>query len=169
MEASYGFESQHLYPKLYNINYSYLTKFSNKILIDPKSVAVHYSKKSFEDFFNRLIDLELITLEDCLIITSPNINEGHLETSLEELDLLPNISRTEISNIFEYINAIFSCKTFVCVASGSCMLASAIKKEYHYPKIYSLITSAQWNQKIWISGVDEYFIDGKDYDDYRTF
>ena len=169
IESSYGFTPVNLYPKLYNIDYTFIKELYNKTLIDPKSIAVKYSKQNFEGFINRLKEQSVISLDSCLLLKQTyRVHEG--DVSLIDEDLLPEIPRLEINSIWEYINVIFSCENFVCCASGSAAIASAIKNDNKFPKIYSLITTSQSNQKIWLwPGVNHYTINEKNYGDWRLF
>lgn len=159
IEAHYGFEPKNSYPKLYNVDLQFKKELCGKTLIDFRSVTVSYSQDVLDKFVHYLEECGIYK-SDSLVLTSktnPNTWENQL-------------TKYETRDIFDYTSSIFSCEKFICVASGSLVMGSAIRGLSAYPWVISLMTTGQWNQHIYsqFKGVD-YFLEGQDHDDWRRF
>jgi hypothetical protein len=150
-EFMHGFEPKNEYPKLYNMNYKHNYDLQDKHIIDLTSNTIKYSEENIKNYFNKLLNYKIIEINKCLIISNNLPNKF----DYNKYELFKNIPKFHINDIFEYANAIFSCKTFVCVQSGSSALASAIKGQFGFPKITSIIKINEFNNKNFsFAGID---------------
>ena len=178
-EEIYRFIPKNDYPKLYNMNYKYNYDLQDKTIVDLRSISVKYSEDSLKSFMHYLKECEIINDDKTFMITSGDVftseslrattHPGITNKGLLSNELFSNIPKFHVNDIFEYANAIFSCKNFVCVASGSSFFASAIKNNNDYPKIFSLITCGQYNQNLWKLRNIYYFNVKDNYSDWARF
>ena len=116
IDAQEGWHNLGLHNHLPIIYYhpALLANFKNKILIDFSAITRNndYDKELILKYINNL------NKENTLFITSKKKDFNYIG-----LDL---IDRYEFNDIFEYTNLIYSCKKFICLYSGSSVLAAAI-------------------------------------------
>ena len=114
------------YPEIY-YKPIILSDIEDCLVYDITSTTSNYSDEfinsTFTSIFNKYPELKrkLIRFKNISNRDTPNFSDGIIE----------------IGSIFEYSNVIASCKVFITLLSGGSALASAIKKDNEYPKIYT--------------------------------
>ena len=118
-------DSTYTYPLIY-YKPKKIEELSNTLLYDITSISQQFSDEyiysTFTSLFNKHTEL------DKKRIVFKNINNR----------ITPdfNTNTIQVNDIFEYCDIIYSCKVFVCLHSGSSVLASAIKQDNILPEIY---------------------------------
>jgi len=115
---------------------------SNSLLYDPTSISGGWSsdeniKPSFESMFIKHSDCDIRKIEFEKIQNKDTPYFNH--------------PKYIIHSIFDYCDAIYSCKVFVCFQSGSAVLASAVKQDRPTPEIIEFIPKGLYDCdfKIW--------------------
>lgn len=137
-------------PKIY-YKPQLLTKYKSTIVVDPYSHSQRIPGVQFDRFFDRMrFD------RGKAIVVQSRFSGPHGNDSLATLP------RHNLANIFELIDMIFSCESFVCTESGSQVLAAAIRRH----KIYTIFTTMAYNSKFFVFPGVNYNVTGKLTDDY---
>ena len=112
------------YPEIY-YKPKIMNELSNTIIYDTTSISATYSDEFIYNRFKRVFD------------THPELEKKKVVFKTIANRTTPDFGTDSIvvNNIFEYCDVLASCKIFVCLMSGGCVLASALKQTNEYPKI----------------------------------
>lgn len=121
------------YPEIYYTP-KYIPELENIILFDTTSITLKnvYSNnklaKSIDDIINNIIN------------NYPELTAKHIHfTKISNNDIpIKCTDKYIINSIFDYCDAIFSCKIYISPQSGNSCLASSIKKKRQFPIIYMI-------------------------------
>lgn len=113
------------YLKLYYTP-KYIQDLSNTILYDITSITDTYTDEVITETFTNIFN------------KYPNLTKKKVIFSSLSNRTTPNLNTDifTVNNIYEYCDAIYSCKVHLSVMSGSVCLASALKEDNEFPKIY---------------------------------
>lgn len=161
IEAYFDLPPINKYPKIY-FKLEYKKDFRNKVLVDPSAITAPFTKEQIDDYVNRLCNYGLIKKEDILVVNTPG-------SSFEHLGMLDGLPRIQIETPIEYASLIWSSLNYVCVSSGSSLLASAVKGHNEYPNVHCLSHVAIHNKRIWDFENLSYYYTGKSYKDFDEF
>jgi hypothetical protein len=126
MELTHGLShGTSKYPEIY-YQPKILPELENVLLYDMTSISSSYSDKFIEQRFQPIFE-KYDNLERKKVVFS-NIKNRDVSDLKDE--------SIQINSIFEYCDVIASCKVFLCLFSGSSVLASSIKQDNPFPKIY---------------------------------
>ena len=168
-EAFFGLTPTSEHPKLY-YPFKFKREFSKKVLIDCRAYSVPFTKESFEPFVNKLLERELFTRDQLLMLDSdyPLFYNDRLSRGREDA-IFPELPVYKPANHYEWADAIYSCERLLCVTSGVAGLASAIRGYSKYPRVNVLAPQALFNQKYWIYSNLDYSQTGQLSDDWKEF
>jgi hypothetical protein len=126
IELSHGLSNgNNKYPELYYVP-KIIPELKDTILYDTTSISSSYSDNFITQTFRPIFDKYQGLQRKRIVFTKiPN-----REISGFHDDIL------HVNSIYEYCDIIASCKVFLCLFSGSSVLASAIKQDNPFPKIY---------------------------------
>jgi len=120
-EARFGLEPKNSTPEIF-YQPNFVDALSDKVILDLGGIA-SYSHNKY-DLKNLVYNLNKITemydKDKFLVIDSIH--------SASPITPDPAIKKIKIENIFHYADILMSCKEFVCIYSGSNVLAAAIRK-----------------------------------------
>lgn len=135
----------------------FIRDLKDKCLLDPASVTCKIPKEPFYNYVDYLIKRDIIRMSDCLFLNCGIVDHVN--------DYLPEVQRLTPGNIFDVVDAIFSCRQFVTVQSGLCGISWAIKQDNAFPKVNALIDSRIFNNKVWVyPNINYYTFSQKDND-----
>jgi hypothetical protein len=122
-----------------------IPELSSCLLYDTTAISITYTDHAVETNYMRIFGEH----PDLVI---KKINYEHMQN--RSLGQLSHETYT-IRSIYDLCDAIYSCKVFVCLLSGAAALASAIKQESEYPKIYVYRSTSndkgfKWSNQIFI-------------------
>lgn len=113
------------YPILY-YKPKFIPELEHCLLYDITSISSTYTNETIKSSFNVIFDkypsLEKRKIEFAKIPNRTDPSFGHTVYTIQSL--------------FDYCDAIFSCKVHLSVMSGSCCLAAAIKQDKEFPEVY---------------------------------
>jgi hypothetical protein len=113
-EYFHGFEPINKYPKIY-YQYKETPEVNGKTILDLSAHNNSYNTSNLWNFIkNNCVLNNLVQIKH-----KNNFNNNYLIKDIETIDM---------ENIFYYCDIINSCKEFICLYSGSSVLASAINK-----------------------------------------
>ena len=138
VELNHGLKGYRKYPVVY-YKPTLIPELSNTLLYDATSIYANPEdtqiNSSFQTIFTKYSDLPIKKLQ------FEKINNK--ETSYFSHDTYT------IKSIYDLCDAIYSCKVFLCLFSGSSVLASAIKQDAISPDIYCFHHSNFTNNPIY--------------------
>jgi hypothetical protein len=121
IELIYTGEEINNYPSIYYTP-SLINELTDSVLVDLKS----FSRKDYD--IDVIKDIIYNNYENIFFIENNSYSYSVVNSDfLEKI----NVKKIYTKNIFEYCDLIFSCKKFVCLWSGSSVLASAIKNKFN--------------------------------------
>ena len=114
-ESVHGLKPETKYPEVY-YRPKTLSSLQDKTLVDLSCVSLSpdYNK-------DQLLEIAKSYPNYMSMLFVSNISDGHF-------DLNDNLNGYVIHNIFDYCDAIYSCKKFVCLFAGGNALASALQR-----------------------------------------
>lgn len=116
------------YPIIYK-DPNYKEEFHNALLIDLNTHALAGSIAAYEDSINQHISKVLATEVYTNVYI---IDQASCSYSLSTQNInIPNSINIQTKDIFDYYNTVASCKKIICVASGSHVMAVAIKNKHN--------------------------------------
>jgi len=137
MEAINGAsQSEEQLPKIY-YKPNIIEEFIGKVVVNLASISSIYSKEQIDLILNNInseSDVVYISFEK-------NLNEKKPSESIigkngnEHVNYVSDENATIVDSIFEHCDIIHSCKKYVCLFSGACVLASAIKGVSALPEV----------------------------------
>lgn len=164
--AGFSDEQIRVGPKLPSIHYlpKMIPELKDVVLMDPTSISQGFPATNFEEFAKwvcRWLDEDLT--QAAIVANAAQTGSG--------ADTLPHLRRWNTMTIFDYVDAIYSCKLFLGVDSGSNSLASAVigKDERLKGKAYVLTTTQSFNDKIFIYPNIRYMVTGKLTPDFHPY
>jgi len=141
IEGRHGIISENKYPKIYyKFNEDKFQRFKNSIIFDLDSMTNFYY---FRVDFNKKINEVIETFKEKeIILIQHKYSFNKLPFKFNRnFDIIYNVK-----DIFDYCDIINVCEEFVCLASGSNVLASAIKNNKSNPKINTLFPLDELNK-----------------------
>ena len=132
IELAHGLENGHsLYPIIY-YKPKQIDGLKKCILYDTSSISTNPNEKDIEDFFKKIFDKH----NDLVPKKITYIHKGKNKVKNRNISRF-DTQTYDINSIFDLCDAIFSCKVFTSVFSGSSVLASSIKQDNDLPIVYS--------------------------------
>jgi len=125
VQVGYGFKSAPFYYPIINYQPKFIEELKNATLVDLSGEHCYtyypelYNKENILKITNRIIELEkyknILTIE---------------KNNYENIDIKVPSESYNINSLFDYADAIFSCKNFICIDSGQGNLACTIKNQF---------------------------------------
>lgn len=140
IEIAHGHNPTNVYPKIY-YNSKFINEYNDYTLIDISNVS-NQNDATLEKIKNYII--QYIKNNN---IFSENIKVIGFKNNISKnnnIDKFPDYNVFYINNIYEYCDALNSCKNFLTLTSGAHVMASAIKNNNSTPNIICWIP---WNKK----------------------
>jgi hypothetical protein len=121
-------EGYRKYPKIYYTP-KLIPDLSNTILYDLMSINKVLDNTTYFNSFTRIFNMY------------PTLDVKKIHYTQITNRNLPDFQKESytINTIYDLCDAIYSCKVFVCSFSGQSVLASAIKEDNEFPKLYALL------------------------------
>lgn len=129
IEITHNLRSNNLYPIIY-YKPNKIDKYKNDIIIDISSITTKYDINYVMNGINTIKQLH--NNKKIYKLKSKYITDIYYK------DLELNYEIIDIENIYHYCDIIASCYGFVCLYSGSSVLASTIKRDEELPNIYCI-------------------------------
>jgi len=136
VEASNGLVPTNIYPKIYyRFDKNNPSTYKERIFIDDMAVStivnnVYNNKKLIIETIRKILSNSINEKREVFLIRAPFAN------SIQSINLdILGFPTIQIKDSFEYCDLIKNCFHFICLSSGSQVLASAIKRENIFPLI----------------------------------
>ncbi len=160
-EAAHGFVPQNVYPKIY-----YTPKFRrdarDTVFADPRSISQPIEPKLFDAFAKEICRWQQFDFDKVVQLESRYA--GHHGTGA-----LRGNPVYRVGDIYEYVDLIYSSKAFLVAESGGQTLASAIRGHSAFPRMFSLMTTRSYNDKLFVFDNITYHITGAASPDYAGY
>lgn len=155
-EKIHGLTVTNRFPKIY-FEPKNILSLKNSILLDLTAVTLvpdssKVSVNSYnpdilatrvKDYCNKFISEEILKVT---FMKNLSRDKGNLSNTSKSTRNLYH-DELQIGTIFDYVNAIYSCKELITIYSGAAVLASAIKQISCSPEITTFITSRNLNHE----------------------
>jgi hypothetical protein len=122
IEKIYGINPTNNFPKLY-YKPNNLKEYNDYVLIDLNASSVADHSHDINVILNHIDFLK----DEKLICVLPESSYGRTVVDLSHIE---NIKKITTSNIFNYVDLIYSCKKFVSLWSGGAHLSVSIKNDF---------------------------------------
>ena len=152
-------------PKIY-YKPNFMWEWRNETVVDPTSISQGFSGAVFEEFLNwvRRWHTHQIDISDMTYLGSKH--SGNHGTGVQ-----PNNRRYVVRDIFEYIDIMYSCLTFISTESGPQSLAAAVRPKIgpdHHPT-FACMTQMTYNDNLFVWPNVKYYITGQLSPDFHQY
>jgi hypothetical protein len=154
IELAHGFEPKNKYPKIY-YRPNKRPELENAVLMDLTSISMQHRRSDLLDYVSRVVSYHEYDRARILHVRFGRTlasNERHHDYEFDDFATFTP------RNIFEYCDALASCKAFITVHSGAQSLALAIRGEATAPTVHCYCTPWQFNDRSFIFPNVDYHI-----------
>jgi hypothetical protein len=154
VELAHGLEPKSRYPKIY-YRPNKRPELENAILMDLSSISMQHRRSDLAKYVSRVVSYHEYDRARILHVRFGKIlahNERHHDYEFD------GFATFAPETIFEYCDALASCKAFIAVHSGAQSLALALRGEATSPIIHCYCTPWQYNNRSFIVPNVDYHI-----------